>query len=581
MSWLANIFEQNPGAVLAAADLMKALFAMAFGACIGSLTNVLVYRLPLGLDVVRPQSRCPKCGTKLTWRENIPIFGWLFLRGKCRFCRQPISPEYPLVETYVALLFGAVYLACYSEHTSPWNEFFQQFRPDWGKSGFLATWPVFIVVLTALSSLVAMFLVDAKTFRIPMVLTWVPLVVAFVFHVGFSLWVQFVHHEYRWAILAGSRIEHGWAIANPGPFGWWWTGAALGGGVGVILANVLLATGVITPSFADYEAWEKDQLEKAQLEKAAPVAESSEASSPAVEQNPDEAADSDRPAEDVPQPLSPVIAEPAAHVDAAPLAEPTVAEASGNTDAAPSAQPSGPERVSLVPLVATAVLVVACAGAWVWQGGSLLTSIVLGVVAMVHVGILLLLGQPGGESAEEAERWLEYPHARREMVREMIFLAPVIGLALVGGALAYRLGGPWTFSEASFEMIPATSVPLWLSVLSGVLMGYLIGAGLVWMVRIGGSLAFGREAMGLGDAHLLGAVGACLGWIDAVATFFVAVVLGAVWGGLAKLQGEKAKALPFGPFLAMAALVVWFGKQGLIEWAINAIAKPPVPIHIP
>jgi leader peptidase (prepilin peptidase)/N-methyltransferase len=130
-------------------------------------------------------------------------------------------------------------------------------------------------------------------------------------------------------------------------------------------------------------------------------------------------------------------------------------------------------------------------------------------------------------------------------------------------------------------MIPANTVPLWLSVLAGVLMGYLIGAGLVWMVRIGGSLAFGREAMGLGDAHLLGAVGACLGWIDAVATFFVAVVLGAVWGGMAKLQGEKAKALPFGPFLAMAALVVWFGKQGLIEWAINAIAKPPIPIHIP
>jgi hypothetical protein len=237
--------------------------------------------------------------------------------------------------------------------------------------------------------------------------------------------------------------------------------------------------------------------------------------------------------------------------------------------------------VNLVPLGTTAVLVVAGAAAWVWQGGSVLTSVVVGIVALIHAGILLVLGQPAGESAEEAERWLEYPHARREMVRELIFLAPVIGLALVGGAVAYRWGGPWTFSEASFEMIPANTVPLWLSVLAGVLMGYLIGAGLVWMVRIGGSLAFGREAMGLGDAHLLGAVGACLGWIDAVATFFVAVVLGAVWGGMAKLQGEKAKALPFGPFLAMAALVVWFGKQGLIEWAINAIAKPPIPIHIP
>jgi prepilin signal peptidase PulO-like enzyme (type II secretory pathway) len=562
MTSLANILEQNPGAVLAAADLMKALFAMAFGACIGSLTNVLVYRLPLGLDVVRPQSRCPKCGTKLTWRENIPIFGWLFLRGKCRFCRQPISPEYPLVETYVALLFGAVYLACYSEHTSPWNSFFQQFRPDWGKAGFMATWPVFIVVLTALSSLVAMFLVDAKTFRIPMVLTWVPLVVGLVAHVAFSLWVQFVHHEYRWAILAGSRIEHGWSIANPGPFGWWWTGAALGGAVGVLLSNVLLATGLITPSFADYEAWEKSQMDRTST--AAPGAEAG-ASAEGVEVGapPQEG-------------LPPV---EGAEVPEAEKAAASPESVGGEARTLPEEETG--RGVNLVPLGTTAVLVVAGAAAWVWQGGSVLTSVVVGIVALIHAGILLVLGQPAGESAEEAERWLEYPHARREMVRELIFLAPVIGLALVGGAVAYRWGGPWTFSEASFEMIPANTVPLWLSVLAGVLMGYLIGAGLVWMVRIGGSLAFGREAMGLGDAHLLGAVGACLGWIDAVATFFVAVVLGAVWGGMAKLQGEKAKALPFGPFLAMAALVVWFGKQGLIEWAINAIAKPPIPIHIP
>ena len=51
------------------------LFVTAVGACIGSLINVLVYRIPLGLDVVRPTSRCPQCDHKLTWRENIPIFG--------------------------------------------------------------------------------------------------------------------------------------------------------------------------------------------------------------------------------------------------------------------------------------------------------------------------------------------------------------------------------------------------------------------------------------------------------------------------------------------------------------------------
>src|SRR5688572_30920504 len=86
------------------------LFVFAFGACIGSLINVLVYRLPRGIGVVTPPSRCPKCETQLTWRENFPILGWILLRGKCRFCRQPISPEYPLVEAFVACLFAYFYI---------------------------------------------------------------------------------------------------------------------------------------------------------------------------------------------------------------------------------------------------------------------------------------------------------------------------------------------------------------------------------------------------------------------------------------------------------------------------------------
>ncbi|MCR9076528.1 MAG: prepilin peptidase, partial [bacterium] len=89
------------------------LFVIAVGACIGSLVNVLVYRIPLGLDVVVPTSRCPKCDHKLTWRENIPILGWILLRGKCRFCKAKISPEYPIVETVVAILFGAIWALWY------------------------------------------------------------------------------------------------------------------------------------------------------------------------------------------------------------------------------------------------------------------------------------------------------------------------------------------------------------------------------------------------------------------------------------------------------------------------------------
>ena len=84
------------------------LIAFAFGACIGSFLNVVIYRLPLGQSVVSPPSRCPQCGYLLQWYDNIPIFGWLLLGGRCRKCRKSISIQYPLVELITALLFVLV-----------------------------------------------------------------------------------------------------------------------------------------------------------------------------------------------------------------------------------------------------------------------------------------------------------------------------------------------------------------------------------------------------------------------------------------------------------------------------------------
>jgi leader peptidase (prepilin peptidase) / N-methyltransferase len=82
-----------------------------FGACFGSFLNVCVSRWPAGLSVVRPASRCPKCERAIRWHENVPVFGWLRLGGKCAGCALPISIEYPIVEVTVALLWaGAAYL---------------------------------------------------------------------------------------------------------------------------------------------------------------------------------------------------------------------------------------------------------------------------------------------------------------------------------------------------------------------------------------------------------------------------------------------------------------------------------------
>lgn len=79
-----------------------------FGAVIGSFLNVCIVRLPAEQSVVSPPSRCPQCGKPVEWRDNIPMFSWLLLGGKCRGCGKPISILYPLVELATALLWAGM-----------------------------------------------------------------------------------------------------------------------------------------------------------------------------------------------------------------------------------------------------------------------------------------------------------------------------------------------------------------------------------------------------------------------------------------------------------------------------------------
>jgi leader peptidase (prepilin peptidase)/N-methyltransferase len=87
------------------------------GLCVGSFLNVVIARVPHGESIVRPRSRCPKCGHTLSWYENIPLISWLALRGRCRNCKSPISIRYPLVELLVGLLF----LACVRRFDFTWE----------------------------------------------------------------------------------------------------------------------------------------------------------------------------------------------------------------------------------------------------------------------------------------------------------------------------------------------------------------------------------------------------------------------------------------------------------------------------
>jgi leader peptidase (prepilin peptidase)/N-methyltransferase len=408
------------------------LFVFALGACIGSLTNVIVYRMPKGISVIWPPSRCPGCGTKLGLRDNIPIFGWLFLRGKCRYCKCRISPEYPLVELAVALLFAGFFAVWYMlPPGAVWlGVHWGAMVPDFARNPPNETWPAFVVVLALLGSLVAMTLVDAKTFTIPLPIMWVPAIVAvLVYPIHAAVVGPLPRHALDWI----------WVIPTPGAANWPAILASIGAIIGLGVSNLLLKTGLIRPSFEDYSEWE------------------------------------------------------AAHTAAAP-------------------------------------------------------DPVLQVPAREE-------GHASGQGSPE--HWMDYPHARREMIRELAFLAPCVALALGG----WYLGQSWG----------ATPAPFWLTVLSGVLLGYLIGGGLVWAVRILGSLGFGREAMGLGDVHLMAAVGACVGWIDSTLAFFGAAFVGLAWAGLSALSGGKlTRMMPYGPFLAVATVLVMLGKP-LIEQGLSAL----------
>jgi leader peptidase (prepilin peptidase)/N-methyltransferase len=89
--------------------------AALFGLLIGSFLNVVAWRLPRGESLVKPRSKCPGCGMQLKPYDNVPVFSWLVLRGRCRGCGERISARYPVVEAVTALLYAGVVAAEYDD----------------------------------------------------------------------------------------------------------------------------------------------------------------------------------------------------------------------------------------------------------------------------------------------------------------------------------------------------------------------------------------------------------------------------------------------------------------------------------
>lgn len=235
-------------------------FLFALGACVGSFLNVVVWRLPrittpMGTSIFReawltlyglssPASHCPKCKTPLSWRDNIPVLGWLFLRGKCRYCKLPISSRYPIVEFFTGVLFAGTFVLMFiygfgpcAPATAVANPYLDQ--PMFVPGGLLLSrdWWLLVIFLAMIACLVAASLIDAELYIIPLWIPWVMMLVGFA---GHALWDQ--------PQLPGSLVQQ--PVAGL---------MAIGAGIGLVISLLLLKYGVIKRSFLEGEQLTKNE----------------------------------------------------------------------------------------------------------------------------------------------------------------------------------------------------------------------------------------------------------------------------------------------------------------------------------
>ena len=361
----------------------------AFGACIGSFLNVVIYRLPRDKSLVSPPSTCPGCDKLIAFYDNIPILSWLILGGKCRNCKMRISPQYIMVEFLTAAFFVAFFLLNFV-----YGDRRFELCGQLGLDAFINGGYVFYIMhITLIACFIAASVIDLQLWIIPLSICW------FVTAAG----------------LIGStigRVIIGSTSGDPRIIGFYQVAPfdsaitailATGATVGLIIALILLAKGIIKRSY------------------------------------------------------------------------------------------------------------------------------------------------PFEEGQEENEQENNYNH-RIEMLKEVLFLLPIIICAFLA-LILYQTVPQFNQFWQDFAQIPAVKgffASLW---------GYFIGCAVVWATRILGTLGFGKEAMGLGDVHLMGAAGAVIGPVFVVIAFFVAPFFGLAWAAYQTFF-KKTKQIPYGPFLSLGVFAV-------------------------
>lgn len=425
------------------------------GLCIGSFLNVVVYRLPRGLSVASPRrSFCPACGRTIAAKDNVPVWSWLRLRGRCRDCGAAISTQYPLVESVTGMLFVLVFHLLV---VAPRGEGAEGAEDYAG----VAAW----LVLTA--AMVACSAMDIVSYSISAAVTDLCIVLGVLLH-ALSL-----------ADADGFR-----AAADP----------LTGGGVAAA------CTGLLTAYVRS---------------RRAPAAESG-----------------------------------------ASCAEAGVGAPGALAGAAPAVLLGA--RVAICVSAVLSLGGVALAG-WSRPAPALVTLLAACAIATVFITLVVAGGQRREADAElHAAIARESPRARHVALVELAWLSPAIVAGLAGVVvLTY-----WPAAAVAWRGVTGVRVgPL--GPVSGAALavqGAVIAAAAGWLLRIGFTLVFGREAFGTGDIFILAAAGACAGWEIAIIGLGFSIGL-ALLGWSIGLVMKSTEMIPFGPWLALGFVTALWLRQ--------------------
>jgi leader peptidase (prepilin peptidase)/N-methyltransferase len=406
-------------------------FTFAFGCCVGSFLNVVIYRLPREKSLVKPPSACPACGKHIRFYDNIPLISYILLGRKCRYCKAPISPRYFVIELLTGLVFVFMYYLLFKTHLR--NEF-----PEFLSGG----WLIYLVTIILLSGLIASSAIDLELWIIPLWVCWVITIVGIV---GSALAPLLIDYKQ----IRGYHLLP-YASADSAAL-------ALGAAIGLGVSMLLLVTGLLKKSydFADDDGSETN-----------------------------------------PSSLN-----------------------NSSAQASPSSSNIGSAQAS---------------------------------------------PKTKGEIKNPASS-IEYPESsinhRIEVLRELLFLTPIIASAIIVFLLTKKvepIRGFWL----SFSERPVVAG------LFGSIFAYFIGCGIVWAARILGTLSFGKEAMGLGDVHLMGAAGSCIGAVPVTAAFFAAPFFGLAWA-VVQMFFKKTRQIPYGPFLSIGIFIAIIASDriwGYVAW---------------